>query len=70
MKCSDRLPKVFNYDGFERSDIVMCFGVDEPGDDEAYVLAYMVQGNRFYSLNGECTKITHWRPLPFPPKLS
>ncbi|OOF59317.1 DUF551 domain-containing protein [Rodentibacter myodis] len=67
IKCSEELPKVFDHNGFERSDVVMCFGVDEP-DDETYVLAYMVQGNRFYGFNGECTKIRYWRPLPIPPQ--
>ena len=67
IKCSNELPAIFNHDGFERSDIVMCFGIEEPDDSETYILAYMVPGNRFYGFDGECAKITHWRPLPAPP---
>lgn len=68
IKCSDRLPDILNHNGVFRSDIVMCFGVDELGDRESYILAYMLAGNRFYSSNGECVKITHWQPLPAPPE--
>ncbi|HHE9518431.1 TPA: DUF551 domain-containing protein [Haemophilus influenzae] len=68
LKCSERLPKIFDHNGFERSDVVLCFGIDEPDCDETYVLAYMVRGNRFYGFNGECTDITYWRPVPMPPQ--
>lgn len=68
IKCSERLPKIFDHNGFERSDVVLCFGIDEPDCDETYVLAYMVRGNRFYGFNGECTDITYWRPVPMPPQ--
>ena len=67
IKCSDELPATFDHQGYERSDVVMCFGIDQPDYDETYVLAYMIPGNRFYGFNGECTQITHWRPLPAPP---
>ena len=67
IKCSDELPAIFDYDGYERSDVVMCLGIDQPEHGEVYVLAYMIPGNRFYSFNGECMRITYWRPLPAPP---
>nr|WP_241971172.1 DUF551 domain-containing protein [Actinobacillus lignieresii] len=28
----------------------------------------MINGNRFYSDNGECGKVTHWQTLPKPPQ--
>lgn len=67
IKCSEQLPNVFDHGGFERSDVVICFGIDEPDCDETYVFAYMVKGGRFYGDNGECSNITYWRPVPIPP---
>ena len=67
IKCSERLPEIFDHNGLERSDVVMCFGLEEQDDPKTYFLAYRVHGNRFYSFNGECAKITHWQPLPLPP---
>lgn len=68
VKCSDRLPEIFNHNGLWRSDVVMCFGVEEQGEKNAYFLAHLVHGNCFYNSNGRCEQVTHWQPLPPPPE--
>lgn len=64
IKCSERLPEIFDHNGLERSDIVICFGIEEKDDKKTYFFAYRVHGNRFYGFNGECEHVTHWQPLP------
>ena len=63
----DRLPDMFDHNGFMRSDVVIGFGKEEQSDEVTYVFVYLTNGNRFYSENGECYHITHWRSLPEPP---
>ncbi len=67
IKCSDRLPKIFDHKGLERSDVVICFGKEEINDKKTYFFAYRVPGDRFYGFNGVCEQVTHWQPLPNPP---
>lgn len=50
IKCSDVLPAIFDHNGYERSDVVMCFGIDQPDYDKTYVLAYMIPGIVFMAL--------------------
>ncbi|MCR1838505.1 DUF551 domain-containing protein [Pasteurella caecimuris] len=68
IKCSEKLPAIFNHKGVMRSDVVIGFGKEESDDATTYIFVYLVGGNRFYSENGECYKITHWQPLPAPPQ--
>lgn len=64
----DRLPNIFDHNGVMRSDVVIGFGKEEQSNEATYVFVYLINGNRFYSENGECYHITHWRVLPEPPK--
>lgn len=65
----DTLPKVnTELDQFNISDNVLVFGEDEEGDNNHIFIAYLAINGSFYSSNGKCHKVTHWSPLPEPPK--
>lgn len=67
----DRLPETkTRFDLLRRSDTLLVFGEDEEDDGDHIFSAYMMGDGIFYGVNGECHKVTHWQPLPKPPKES
>lgn len=68
IKCTDKLPTLkTRTDLLRRSDVLLVWGKQEKDDTNHIFAAYMIGGNRFYSPEGECYKVTHWRELPEPP---
>lgn len=66
IKCSERLPEVMGE--FKMSHLILLYGQEYVFEPFCIFIGYMIEGNRFYSDNGECENITHWQPLPESPK--
>ena len=69
IKCSDRLPPV-NEDG--ESCSVLLYGMDILSDFGSHqFIGYLMEG-KFYCDDGhsphQCYYVSHWQPLPAPPK--
>ncbi|WP_081253590.1 DUF551 domain-containing protein [[Haemophilus] ducreyi] len=64
----DSLPEINPiYEFFEKTGDCLLYGLEEQDDIPHQFIGYMIRGNRFYSENGECYKVTHWQRLPKPP---
>lgn len=66
IKCSERLPEVMGE--LKMSHSILLYGQEDVFEPFCIFIGYMIEGNRFYSDNGECENITHWQPLPESPK--
>lgn len=65
IKCSEQLPEIERMLGFfDCSKNILALGQEDEYDQPNIFVAYMIEGNRFYSSNGECFSVTHWQPLP------
>lgn len=63
IKIEDRLPTYEEHGAFQ-----LIWGEDEDGDREVYK-AYLGDDNEtWYWRNMEFSNVTHWMPLPEPPK--
>ncbi|UKH17981.1 DUF551 domain-containing protein [Actinobacillus pleuropneumoniae] len=52
-----------------KSENLLLYGYKSGFEDYVEIfIGYMINGNRFYSDNGECGKVTHWQTLPKPPQ--
>jgi hypothetical protein len=61
IECSTRLPID------EEGDYFLIWGEDEDGDREIYK-AYLGHDTCWYWRDMEFSNVTHWMPLPEPPK--
>ena len=67
IKCSERLPNIYDHNGYLRSDIVICYGKENSDDEMNYFFAFLRSNGFFNNYDRDCYLVTHWQPLPNPP---
>lgn len=66
IKCSEQLPKIRGI--FSQSEWVLCYGIEDFDNDIPRIFIGFLCDKQFYSKEGKNIKVTHWQPLPEPPK--
>lgn len=67
----DELPETFtSFDLLNKSKVVLCYGKPNKQDHLQVFAAYLLgkDTGEFISADGRCYQVTHWQPIPQPPR--